>query len=154
MTPLEQVTEILPVPSVITRTQPESSLLGIVVHRGAAVPVLCLAQLLDRTPAPVGASSCILLVSVDGDQIAFAVDSLQGIDPLSWTDPERSASPGPLEPSEALRSSPWVQVGGRSQLIPELDLRAVAHAVRARTGPIEPSTERAESRVPNSAVAA
>jgi purine-binding chemotaxis protein CheW len=134
--PLEQIAEIIPFPATLTPTAVDG-LLGVVVHRRAAVPVLCLAMLLGRASPPVSASSCLLLVSVDGDLVAFAVDALRSIDPLTWTDPDqplRGAESGP-----SLRSAPLVQVGSDTRLLPDLDLHQVARLVAGRRAPGLPS---------------
>jgi purine-binding chemotaxis protein CheW len=128
--PLEQVVEILPLPASLTDTAVGGAVRGVVVHRRAAVPVLCLAQLLGRVPAVRTAASCLLLVEVDGVQVAFAVDALHGIDPLAWTDPEHAPDDVPPGPERSLRACRLVQVGDRSDLLPELDLHALARSAR------------------------
>lgn len=126
---LGQVTEILPFPTATTKLETANGVLGVVVHRRAAVPVVCLATVLGRSPEPVSASSCLLLVEVEGDQVAFAVSALHTIDPLAWTDPDApTASPG-TDPAGWLFSSPLVQVGVADRLIPDLDLVALAASI-------------------------
>jgi purine-binding chemotaxis protein CheW len=101
-----------------------------IVHRRSAVPVLCLSQVLGRAPLEQSATSCLLLVDVDGEQIAFAVQSLRGIDPLTWADADQvRGRPIPVL-SRALNTSPLVQVGTETRLVPDLDLFEVARAVR------------------------
>lgn len=126
---LEQVEEILPFPTSVTDTRMGDGLLGIVVHRSAAVPVLCLATLLGRVPGPVTAASCLLLVAVDGERVAFAVDALRGIDPLSWTDDEQPRTPS-ADLGRVLHQAPLVQVGSEARLLPDLDLRGIGRLVR------------------------
>ena len=128
-TPVDQVSEIVPFPGTVTATAVDG-LLGVVVHRRAAVPVLCLATLLGRPTQPVTAASCLLLVAVDDELVAFAVDALRSIDPLTWCDPEQALrDDDPL----SLRSARLVAVGGDARLLPEVDLRRVARAVRGRS---------------------
>ncbi|MCZ2830937.1 chemotaxis protein CheW [Modestobacter sp. VKM Ac-2986] len=131
-TPLEQVSEILPFPQTLTRTS-VPGLLGLITHRRAVVPVLCLATLIGRPSPPVTASTCLLLVDVDGASVAFAVDTLRSIDPLTWTDPEQVRDRGTDQLERVLQTSPLVQVGGQTRLLPGLDLQRVARAVQ---GPV------------------
>lgn len=128
---LDQIEEILPFPSTVTDTGLGGGLLGVVVHRSSAVPVLCLATLLGRSPGPVTAASCLLLVAVDGDRVAFAVDALSGIDPLSWEDDRTPAAPVE-DLSRVLQRAPLVQVGSEARLLPDLDLRGIAGTVGRR----------------------
>jgi purine-binding chemotaxis protein CheW len=128
-TPLEQVSEILPFPETLTRTS-VPGLLGLITHRRAVVPVLCLASLIGQQSRPVTAGTCLLLVDVDGEQVAFAVDALRSIDPLTWTDPDQVRSRGADQLERVLQTSPLVQVGGHTRLLPGLDLQRVARAVR------------------------
>lgn len=130
--PLEQVVEISPFPGSLTDTAVDG-LLGVIVHRSAAVPVFCLSALLGREQRPPTATSCLLLVSVDGVPAAFAVEVLRSIDPLTWRDEEQQVAASSEERGSSLRSAPLVQVGGDDRLLPDLDLRAVGRrAVAAR----------------------
>ncbi|SDQ09194.1 chemotaxis protein CheW [Quadrisphaera sp. DSM 44207] len=140
-TPLQHVAEILPVPTTITDTGVGGAVRGVVVHRRASVPVLCLAQILGRTPAPVTAASCLLLVAVDGGSVAFAVDGLRGIDPLTWCDPEQVPGPTPADLTRVLHTSRLVQVGEQTRLLPDLDLRALARAVQGPVPGAHPAPE-------------
>jgi len=129
-TPLVQVAEILSHPETMTTTTSEDAVLGMIVHRRSAVPVLCLSQVLGRGPVERTSTSCLLLVDVDGEQIAFAVQTLRGIDPLTWSDADQvRGRPIPVL-TRALNTSPLVQVGSESRLVPDLDLFEVARAVR------------------------
>lgn len=152
-TPLEQVSEILPVPAgdllTTTRSVPAPSggaagaVMGVMAHRGRALPVVHLPTLLGHggTSRPEDAErpgtdprgGCLLLVDVDGVQVAFAVDSLHAIEPLAWTDPAPPAGAPAhatvLDPGALLRASPLVQVGAGDQLLRALDLLALARAV-------------------------
>ncbi|HEX8495695.1 MAG TPA: chemotaxis protein CheW, partial [Actinomycetales bacterium] len=138
VSPLHQVSEILPLPSTLTRTNVQPFVLGIMSHRGEMVPVLCLRTLLGTTPAVPATSGCLLLVAVDGLHVAFAVDELQGMEPLTWRDDEDPGAP-PTSAGEmpTLRTSPLVQVRGDSRLLPQLDLLAVARAVQ----PAQPAAD-------------
>ncbi|WP_308127920.1 chemotaxis protein CheW [Modestobacter italicus] len=131
-TPLEQVGEILPFPDSLTRTS-VPGLLGLVTHRRAAVPVLCLSTLLGREQREVGPSTCLLLVEVDDAVVAFTVDALRGISPLTWTDADQTVRGGTGDRGATLQSAPLVRVGEDSRLLPDLDLRAVARRLSSAT---------------------
>jgi len=133
-TPLEQVAEIVPFPQQMTATSVGGPVLGIVLHRDAAVPVLCLAAQLGLPSRPVGPSTCLLLVDVDGAPVAFAVDALRSIDPLTWTDPGQVRGRDTDGTDRLLQTSPLVQVGGDTRLLPCLDLQRVARSVGSPAG--------------------
>ena len=129
VTQLDHVTEILPYPETLTATA-LGGLLGLITHRRAAVPVFCLATLLGRTERPVGTATCLLLVDVDGSLVAFAVDSLRSIAPMTWTDAEQTVRGAAADRGATLRTAPLVRVGEDGRLLPDLDLRAVARRVQ------------------------
>ncbi|MEX5719793.1 chemotaxis protein CheW [Geodermatophilus maliterrae] len=132
--PLEQVAEILPFPASLTDTAVEG-VLGVLVHRRAAVPVFCLASLLGRPRRPVTATSCLLLVTVDGGSAAFAVDVLRSIDPLTWRDEDQQLRGTADQRGTTLRTAPLVRVGAHARLLPDLDLRAIARLAAAERAP-------------------
>lgn len=139
-TPLAQVEEVLPFPATCTATHPGGPVLGIVVHRGRAVPVLSLARVLGL---PATASTCLLVVDVDGDRVAFAVDAVSAIEPLTWCEPGSDGAGDPTAaPATALGRSRLVKVGDDEGLVRELDLHALARAVRG-----EPRTARVPRQV-------
>jgi purine-binding chemotaxis protein CheW len=142
-TPLEQISEILPFPDTLTRTS-VPGMLGLLTHRRAVVPVLCLASLIGLDSRPVTPATCLLLVDVDGASVAFAVDALRSIDPLTWTDPDQVRTRGADQLERVLQTSPLVQVGGETRLLPGLDLQRVARAVR---GPVVVPAPRAPQAV-------
>lgn len=139
-TPLDHITEILPYPPTVVAT-PTGGLLGLITHRRAAVPVLCLATLLGRPERPVGTATCLLLVDVDGSPVAFAVDALRTIAPRTWVDTEQSVRGAAADRGATLRSSPLVRIGEDSRLLPDLDLRAVARRLE-HTGTADHAEER------------
>ena len=129
-TRLEQVSEILPYPSALTRTS-VPGLLGLITHRRAVVPVLCLATLLGRQEQEVGPSTCLLLVEVEDGVVAFAVDALRSIAPLTWTDADQAVRGEAADRGTTLRSAPLVRVGEDSRFLPDVDLRTVAQRLRS-----------------------
>lgn len=123
-TPLSRVAEILPYPTSLTPSAaPHVS--GLVVHRGSVVPVVCLSTLLGHA-AERTAGSCLLLVGAGEAQVAFAVDHLGAIEPLTWTDPEHRGGSFAEDPSRAAHLSPLVRLAGSDRLVPDLDLEALA----------------------------
>lgn len=134
-TPLEQIVEILPFPATSVPTTVGDGVLGLVVHRRTAMPVLSLATLLGRAEAAheVTPASCLLLVAVDGDHLAFAVDGLHAIDQLSWSDADSPKGRPYDDLAGVLEQSPLVRVGEGTRLLPDLDLQALARGVR---GPV------------------
>lgn len=129
VTPLAQVSQILPFPRDLTPTHVAPFLLGTITHRGAVVPVLCLPTLLGLTPVGDHAGRCLLVVDVDGQRVAHAVDALQGLEPLIWRDDEDPGAAAGACATPTLRTSPLVQVGGDTRLLPQLDLLAVTRTV-------------------------
>ncbi|RBY98116.1 chemotaxis protein CheW [Blastococcus sp. TF02-8] len=137
-TPLDHVAEIVPFPASVTSTA-VPGLLGLITHRRAAVPVLCLATLLGRREQPAGESACLPLVDVDGSPVAFAVDALRTIAPRTWADPEQTVRGAAADHGATLRSAPLVRVGEDSRLLPDLDLRAVARRLQHGAEPLRPA---------------
>jgi purine-binding chemotaxis protein CheW len=129
-TRLEQVTEILPFPASMTPTS-VPGLLGLITHRRTVVPVLCLSTLLGREQREVRPSTCLLLVEADDGAVAFSVDTLRTIAPLTWTDADQAVRGAAGDRGTALRSAPLVRVGEDSRLLPDLDLRAVARRLNS-----------------------
>lgn len=141
-TQLSQVVEVLAYPEDLVPTSGAGDVLGFTVHRGTAVPVLCLTGVLGRAREPYTASSRLLLVDVDGDPVAYAVAGLHAILPLTWT------GPAPTRPGEGLRACPLVQLAGDDALLPLLDLHALTRRLRGTTAPQLPTPRTAELPAP------
>jgi purine-binding chemotaxis protein CheW len=107
-------------------------MLGLITHLRAAVPVVCLASVLGRPERPPGPSTCLLLVAVEDMRVAFAVDALRTIAPLTWTDADQSTRGDAADRGVTLRSAPLVRIGEDSHLLPDLDLRRIALRLRGR----------------------
>lgn len=125
--PLEQVVEILPFPDSLTPSAVEQ-VVGVLVHRGRTVPVVLLATVLGHEPGERGPSSCLLLVELGAERVALAVDSLGGIEPVVWTDPDHRDL-GMHDLTRAVLDAPLVRPSGGTRLVPALDLRRLAGAL-------------------------
>lgn len=147
-TPLEEVAEIVPCPAEVTPTSSRPGLRGVVVHRSAAVPILCLATLIGLPSRPLTAATCLLVVEVDGEPVAFSVDALRSIDPLTWSDPEQVRDRGAEQLDRVLQTSPLVQVGGGTRLLPRLDLQRVVRLFRGPAAVPAPRSGRSAELVP------
>lgn len=110
--PLAQVREIVPLPARIDPLPGAalSGALGLMTHRGAAVPLVALA---GASPEP--ATARVLVVEQAGHRIGFVVDGLQSIEPARRRRPGGGARPPMVELGEA---------AGR--LVVETDLAALA----------------------------
>ncbi len=126
-TPLSQVVEVLGFPDDLVRSSGRPAVLGVVLHRGVAVPVLCLASVLDRQVPEYGRASRLLLVHVDGAPVAWAVAGLHAILPLVWHDPDGTGS-RTERPGGVLSTCALVQLDTMPGLLPVLDLELLARS--------------------------
>ncbi|RBY79501.1 chemotaxis protein CheW [Blastococcus sp. TF02A-26] len=129
--PLDQIAEILACPAALTAVGVDG-VRGLMTHRRAVLPVLDLASLLGCAERPAESASCLLVVEVDGQPVAFAVDALRGIAPLTWTDAEQSVRGPHGDRGTTLKSASLVRVGEEKRLLPDLDLCALARRVNDR----------------------
>ncbi len=134
-TPLEQVVEVLAYPQDLVPSRGAPHVLGLVVHRGVAVPVLDLASALDRPATAHTPTSRLLLLDVDGEPAAYAVSGLIAILPLAWSDP----SPAGRPQASVLQRCPLVQLDTLEGLVPRLDLRALTRELRGTPAVAVPS---------------
>lgn len=133
-TRLDQVAEILPFPAELLGTATDDGVLGVVVHRSAAVPVLCLSTVLGRGPSTRPGTACLLLVASGDGYVGFGVDALRSIEPLTWRDPDAARPVPDGDPARLLRAAPLLQVGTESRLLPDIDLVDLAERILARGG--------------------
>ena len=124
-TPLSQVVEVLGFPADLVRSSSSPQVLGVVLHRGTAVPVLCLATVLGRQVPEYGDGSRLLLVHVDGTPVAWAVTALHAILPLVWQDADGSGARTSRAGGE-LSTCPLVQLSTMAGLLPAVDLERLA----------------------------
>ena len=137
-TRLEQVAEILPLPPAqalvaAPRGGVHEAVVAVTAHRGTSLPILHLPTLLgtaSRTSAGDLRGGCLLLVAVEGGHVAFAVDTLHEIEPLTWVDPAAERTDAPAASAQVLRTSRLIQVGTSDTLLRDLDLASLAAAVR------------------------
>lgn len=139
-TPLSQISEVLAYPEDLVPSRGSAEVLGLVLHRGVAVPVVCLATVLERTPPAYTPAARLLLVDVDGERLAYAVGGLHAILALAWVDEEQRRRPGP-----PLRGCPLVQLQTMDALVPELDLHALTRHLRGVDGPPVPEPREAQA---------
>ena len=99
---------------------------GVFIHRGAAIPLVCLPTLVGRGQLADREGSRVLLVESKTGYVGFAVPALRAIEESVWEQPPQ----GELQLHAVLGSSPLVEVGDGEQtrMLPNLDLRAVATA--------------------------
>lgn len=125
-TELSQVAEVLAHPRDLVPSSGAPGVLGFVVHRGQAVPVLSLAEEIGREAEPPTEMSRLLLLDVDDEPVAYAVSGLHAILRPVWADP----APSGADRANVLRACPLVQLDTMTSLLPVLDLVAVTRARR------------------------
>lgn len=122
--PADQVQEILPYQHEAAVFRGTGALLGLVVHRGRSIPVLCLSAL-HGLPSPQASPAVrVLVIEVDGAPLGFAVPQLLSIEQGE----RRHAQAGPASRGGPLDTRLLVRVGEGAQerLLPLLDLHALA----------------------------
>ena len=138
---LEQVGEIVAFPAGRAVTGAGTGdVLGVFVHRGRPVSLICLSTLVGNGP-PGARGLQVLLVEADGAAYGFVVSGLRAIEQATW-----SETPGPDDAGAGLQRAPAVKVtsgAGTARLLPALDLVELARAVR---GPIEGPVDAAVPR--------
>ncbi len=119
--PLDQIAEILPLPTTTTPTAVGGAVLGVFVHRDETVPLVSLPVLLG-TWATASAPTCLLMVAVDGGRVAFAVDKLHTVGPVTWRQTRDDGAGG----HDGTFHRPLIQIGDLEHLRHELDLWSLA----------------------------
>jgi purine-binding chemotaxis protein CheW len=135
--PLEQVLEILPYPREFASLgESDGRVLGLLTHRDAVVPLVCLATVMGRHEPPDPARSCVLLVGAGAGSIGLVVRSLGAIERSVWEErvedvPQRHLD-DPLQRALAdqrtIRTAPVGSVGAE-RMLPRIDLLAIAQAL-------------------------
>lgn len=139
--PIDQVAEILPYRPEAMVYQGQGHVLGMVINRGQAIPVVCLGQLLGGPPVPATPSAAVLVVAGDGVPVGFAVPQLSAIESTRWQPgAEVDAADRSTGPCNT-RQLALVGSGSTERLLPVLDLSALARQLRGpqalRVGPVE-----------------
>jgi purine-binding chemotaxis protein CheW len=127
-TPLAYITEILPYPGdLIPISWANGSVRGVFVHRGTAIPLVCMPTLLGRGQPADGGDARVLLIETSKGYVGFAVRTLRAIEQSVWEQP----AAGEPQIGALLGTSPLVEVGDGEQnrMLPNIDLRAVASSV-------------------------
>jgi purine-binding chemotaxis protein CheW len=125
-TPLAYITEILSYPGDLIPITAGGAVQGVFIHRGTAIPLVCLPTLIGRGQPPDRESARVLLVETAKGYVGFAVPALRAIEESVWEQPAQ----GELQVHTLLGTSPLVEVGDGEQtrMLPNVDLRAVAAA--------------------------
>jgi purine-binding chemotaxis protein CheW len=125
-TPLAYITEILSYPGVLIPITGGGAVQGVFIHRGTAIPLVCLPTLIGRGQPPDREGSRVLLVESEKGYVGFNVPALRAIEESVWEQPAQ----GELQLHAILGTSPLVEVGDgdETRMLPNLNLRAVAAA--------------------------
>ncbi len=131
-TPLTQVREIMRLPPQRGAAASDApGMLGLLLHRGQALPLVCLRTVLGQArPSADHADAMVLVVDdEEGGAVGWVVDGLTGIEPARW---QREAPAG-ADPRD-LSLQALVEVGGGEQrrTLPVLELRRLSRACSAR----------------------
>ena len=133
-TPLVEVSEILPYPSVVTPLADRSNgLVGLYYHRGIVVPLIHLASYLGFHKPLDRQEARILVMEHEGQCVGFIIDALQSVEPGHWrTAPPHAGSSG------AACERPMVLVGPkpRGRLVWRQDLRGIMRTILETAGPL------------------
>ena len=125
-TPLIEVNEILPYPTLVTPLERRSDgLVGLFHHRGVVVPLIHLAQHLgfDRTILPNEAR--VLLMEEKGQYLGFIIDTLHSVEPAHW----RTAAFEAGSSATCARAMTLVGVKAVARLVWHQDLRAIMQEI-------------------------
>lgn len=139
-TPLDQIDEIIAMPEHLHEIRRDGDIVGVALHRGVAVPLVLLADLLGKEISVPASTQCVLVVDVDGERWGVVVDRLNEIAPRSWrSDADDAAA---IDPDTRL-----ITLAGSRRLVPEIDLRAVLRRSVAGHPAIEAVAEPADAPV-------
>ena len=94
-------------------------MLGVTLHRGRAIPVMCLSRLLGGPPPEVTPAASVLVVEVGGAPVGFAVPALAAIERARW------------QPGQPRRSMVLVGEAETERMLPLIDLQQMAQALQA-----------------------
>ncbi len=133
--PIEHFSEILPWARTLASPDPDEASIGMVMHRGRAVPVYSLARLLGLpTPVFTATASVLIVEGVPNQAMAFAVSGLHTIDdaPADKLDQARAREDASSILSSHFRDC-WSRMmigrGDQERMRGILDLRKLATAL-------------------------
>ncbi len=128
--PLDQVVEILPYAPPQANLDRDGTLIGMLISRGRAIPVVCLGSVLGLAASQINPITSVLVVDTDGAPVGFAVAVLSGIEPAA-----RESTLGPHSAREVRRMVEIEDRTGQRRLLRLLDLAQLAADIRGRTAP-------------------
>lgn len=117
--PLSQVVEILTYPAhTVPLPAGRSAVLGLFEHRGAAVPLVCLAALRGQVPCWTAEQARVLIVEEGGRRVGLVVQALCSIEHARWAEPSGTAR------ARGVSLPPLIEVGegGQHRTLPRVDL--------------------------------
>lgn len=136
-TPLSQIQEIVPYRSEMAVFQGHTHLLGMLVHRGASIPVMSLCGMLNLPAPEITPDMSVLLVESEGDSVGFAVPQLRSIESSNWASDGKAEIDAAGSHTDRMRSGlldtkSLARVGqpGEERMLPVLDLKTMALSLR------------------------
>lgn len=135
-TPVDQIAEILPFRPETSIYECSGELLGLTLHRGRSIPLMCLSRLTGGAPPAVGEGNSTLVVEVQGQPIGFVVPALRSIETVSWSPEAGSPGQRSVPTSAAAAARALVQIGDAAErrLVRLLDLQGLARDLIERRG--------------------
>ena len=125
--PLDQVVEILPYVPAQANLDRDGTLIGMVISRGRAIPVVCLGGTLGLAASQIKPITSVLVVEAEGAPLGFAVAALSGIEHSA-----RESSLGPNSAPQVRRMAEIEDRTGRRRLLRLLDLTQLAAGILGR----------------------
>jgi purine-binding chemotaxis protein CheW len=130
-TPLDQIAEIVPFAADRAVTAVGSGpVLGMMMHRRQALPVVDLAALLESRHPTDAATGSVLLVRSGGLQVGYLVQGLRAIETSIWEE-DRDGDPVTRGAAGGLSGRPLLQLGpaGQERMVAFVDLLALCRDV-------------------------
>lgn len=118
-TSLSQIQEIVPHRPDMARFQGHADLLGMLVNRGASIPIMNLCGLLNLPTPEVTADTSVLLAKSAGESVGFAAPQLRIIESSDW-EPSPEAQAASLTARSASTPRQLAKVGqaGEIRMLP------------------------------------
>jgi purine-binding chemotaxis protein CheW len=130
---LTQVNEILPFDPGCVVHDEGGPLVGLMVHRGRSVPVICLRRLAGLPDRALDAEARVLVVRAGEDWVGFAVSALRAIEPVQWSKacPSGGAARSTSVAGALGATTMALVVGDQERMLYALDLPALAARLQA-----------------------